>query len=101
MGHSSTLLPDGRVLVVGGEPTNAVDSPRTQVFEPAAERWCLSTPLATGRKNHTATLLKDGRVLLVGGMSAGLPEQTAETWAAGKPEKCEEPPGVNVEAPEP
>jgi Calx-beta domain/FG-GAP-like repeat/Galactose oxidase, central domain/Kelch motif len=64
--HTATLLPDGRVLVVGGlaasGPTAAVE-----VFDPASGIWAAAAPLSTPRTDHTATLLADGRVLVVGG----------------------------------
>ena len=89
--HTATLLPDGRVLVVGGNDevlTNSwwlgnletgLDSveawdPGTGAFEPAAS-------LAEGRFGHTATLLPDGRVLVLGGLSGGSTLASAEVWS--------------------
>lgn len=64
-GHSSTLLPSGEVLVVGGAATATAER-----FEPRAQAWT-TTSTATARSQHSATLLADGRVLVVGGSSAG------------------------------
>ena len=89
--HTATLLPDGRVLVVGGNDerlTNgwwleAVDTgldsvetwdPGTGAFEPAASH-------AEGRFGHTATLLPDGRVLVLGGAGGGSVLASAEVWS--------------------
>jgi hypothetical protein len=68
--HTSTLLPNGMVLVAGGfagsgteyKPYRSVElyDPTTGSFQPAGN-------MATGRSGHTATLLKNGKVLLVGG----------------------------------
>jgi hypothetical protein len=66
-GHSLTLLPDGRVLAVGGiGGENYLAS--AELFDPATGQW---TPAANGSSStryfHTATLLPTGKVLIVGG----------------------------------
>jgi N-acetylneuraminic acid mutarotase len=93
--HTGTRLPNGDLVVIGGEPPNSVDTTRVQRWLVASKQWCLAGELLTGRKAHSATLLDDGRVLVVGGTSSGLPEKSSELWAptAGK---CEEPPGVSL-----
>jgi hypothetical protein len=74
------VLSNGDLLAVGGEPTNAADSPVAQRLQLSKGRWCFAGELKASRKQHTATVLKDGKVLVVGGLSAGLPEATAELW---------------------
>lgn len=91
--HTGTWLPGGDVLVVGGEPSDSVDTKRIQRWVKTLNRWCLAGELRTSRKQHTASLLSDGRVLVVGGTSGGLPERTAELWAPIQG-KCEEPSGI-------
>ena len=93
--HSGTRLPNGDLVVIGGEPPNQVDTTRVQRWLIASKQWCLAGELVIGRKMHTATLLNDGRVLVVGGTSSGLPERSAELWAA-TPGKCEDPPGISM-----
>lgn len=93
--HSATRLPSGDLLVVGGEPPNAVDTPRVQRWVAATKQWCLAGQLATSRKLHSASLLNDGSVLVVGGTSSGVPEKSAERWVDTKG-RCEEPPGVSL-----
>ncbi len=66
--HTSTVLNDGRVLVVGGEAgddLHMLDS--AEVFDPSTEKWTELPRLPAARSNHSATLLKDGRVLIAGG----------------------------------
>lgn len=92
-GHSATVLPSGNVLVVGGEPYNAVDTGRGQVFVTGTQSWCLAGDLKTSRKHHAATLLADGKVLVTGGVSAGVAEASAELWEPTQG-RCEEPPGL-------
>jgi hypothetical protein len=93
--HSATLLGKSDLLVIGGEPPNAVDTTRAQRWSHATKQWCLAGELRLPRKSHTATALKDGRVLVVGGTSSGVPEVSTELWEDAKG-KCEEPPGVNL-----
>ena len=69
--HTLTLLPDGRVLAVGGEDLagerNAPHS-TTEVFDPGADTWSRGPDLAEPRFDHSATLLPDGRIFLAGGI---------------------------------
>lgn len=94
--HTGTRLPDGDLVVIGGEPPNAVDTTRVQRWRAKTKEWCLAGELKDGRKTHSATLLNDGRVLVVGGTSGGLPEKTAELWAPAEG-KCEDPPGISLD----
>ncbi len=66
--HTETLLPDGRVLITGGESNFGVLN-STEIWSPASGQWSLVAPMLTNREHHTATLLDDGRVLVVGGSS--------------------------------
>ena len=72
-GHTSTRLPDGRILVIGG--SWALDSFLTavEIYNPVTGISTPVTSLHTSRTRHTATLLPDGRVLVVGGYT--LPQQ--------------------------
>jgi N-acetylneuraminic acid mutarotase len=65
MRHSATLLPDGRVLVVGGYAANWLAS--SEVLDPFTEKWAATEPLAAERGDHSATLLPSGKVLVTGG----------------------------------
>lgn len=66
---NSVVLPDGKVLVVGGgaafKYTNPVLVP--ELFDPTTETWRDMAPHQAGRMYHaTAALLPDGRVLSAG-----------------------------------
>ena len=59
-GHTTTLLPNGKVLVIGGKKA-------PEVYDPSANSWSTTELLTDPRMRHTATLLDDGRVLVTGG----------------------------------
>ena len=62
--HTSTVLSDGRVLVVGGAPSRT-----TEIFDPSTGNWVKAARTIEYHEGHTATLLPDGRVLVAGGAS--------------------------------
>ena len=69
-GHTATLLPNGQVLVVGGETSqngSAHTLASAEIYDPGTNRWRMVAPPALGRSHHTATLLPNGQVLVVGG----------------------------------
>ncbi len=67
--HTSTVLPNGHVLIAGGMgrlfPTTGV-----WIFEPDSGAFKLAGRLREARAGHTATLLSDGYVLIAGGHNA-------------------------------
>jgi len=90
IGHSSTLLPDGRVLIAGGSPVpfdplgdQSGFLTSMEIFDPATEAFypCLKTDgspatiigtpgdggTPQGRAGHAAVLLDSGLVLFLGG----------------------------------
>jgi pimeloyl-ACP methyl ester carboxylesterase len=88
-GHTATLLPNGRVLVVAGFNNSSIFLASTELYDLASGTWTASGDLATGRYQHTATLLPNGKVLVAGGggnftasASAELYDPANGTWAA-------------------
>jgi len=72
-GHTATLLPDGRVLVAGGDDsTNGVytDFSSAEIYDPLSGTWSYTSPMQTNRVGHKAILLPSGNVLVTGGVSA-------------------------------
>jgi hypothetical protein len=64
--HSATLIPDSRVLVVGGYYTNSLNT--SEVYDLVSGTWYENAdPLFCHGVAHTATRLYDDRVLVVGG----------------------------------
>ena len=81
LGHTATLLPNGRVLVAGGGQRR-YDTNSADIYDPTSNTWSGDGRMTTYRAQHTATLLPDGRVLLTGSGSSEfygevLGEQTA------------------------
>jgi large repetitive protein len=64
--HSATLLPDGRILLIGGDGPGGIRR-RSEVWDPVRQRSHPAAALAEARFDHTATLLPDGRVAVIGG----------------------------------
>jgi galactose oxidase len=75
--HNSVVLPNGQVVVVGGQTldqpftdTNAVLVP--EIWDPSTQVFATMAPMATPRTYHsTALLLPDGRVWVSGGGLCG------------------------------
>jgi hypothetical protein len=61
------LLPDGRVLVVGGHIANFVGIRDANIFNPSTSSWTQIPSMSYGRWYPTAITLPDGRVLVVAG----------------------------------
>ncbi len=74
---NSVVLPDGKVLVIGGNTVAKIFSDQgsvlpAELYDPATDSWQLMDSLTIPRNYHsTALLLKDGRVLSAGGGACG------------------------------
>jgi hypothetical protein len=75
--HNAVILPDGKVLIVGGSSGSGFDNSATPVlptemWDPATGTFTVMASIATYRGYHsTALLLPDGRVLSAGGNVGG------------------------------
>ena len=66
-GASGTLLPDGRVLVLGGLGISGLPVTTGEIFDPRTNGWVLVPALLkTGHLDGTALLLRDGRIFVPG-----------------------------------
>jgi hypothetical protein len=63
--HTETVLPNGKVLLIGGGTATA------EIFDPNSESFSATGSMETVRNQHTATLLQNGKVLVTGGTDAG------------------------------
>ncbi len=65
--HTATLLPDGRVLIVGGTGPGTSFLATAELFDPTTGTFTPTGSMSVPRESATATLLMDGRVLITGG----------------------------------
>jgi N-acetylneuraminic acid mutarotase len=73
--HSAALLPDGRVIVVGGLDDTAhgpgqVVLKSAEVYDPANGTWTPAESLSINRYGFPLVALNDGRLLAIGGASS-------------------------------
>jgi hypothetical protein len=65
--HTATLLPNGKVLLAGGNSAGVTFN-IAELYDPVANSFTALVPtLNSVRAVHTATLLPSGRVLMAGG----------------------------------
>lgn len=65
LGHTATLLNDGRVLIVGGELGSGADV-SAEIFDPGFSTFSQVEGVDFAREDHAAVLMPDGTVLIVG-----------------------------------
>lgn len=73
-GHTATLLPDGKVLLAGGQVTddNGNGNDSAELYDPTTQTFtAISNRLTVPRGSHVAVLLPNGKVLLAGGFNMG------------------------------
>ena len=78
--HTATLLPNGRVLIVGGQTAQVVFD-NAEIYDPVTGIWTKGPAAGMARYAHTATLLQNGRVLIAGGIGGnGQPLRSAQLF---------------------
>ncbi len=99
MNATSVILPDGNILVAGGNQTGLFRDPAytVELFLPDEEKWTQVAPISVARGYHaTAVLLPDGRVLLSGTTPWGQSELRMEVYSPYYLFKGERPAITNV-----
>ena len=83
-------LPNGDVLVAGGDDEFNLSTTSAEVYDPATNHWSLTSPMLTPTAGAAATVLANGQVLLAGGIigsvsgldSAEVYDPTRGTWTS-------------------
>jgi hypothetical protein len=81
--HPATLLPNGKVLVLGTLSCNpgCYSGSTAELYDPVSGAWTLTSQPNTPRFNHIAELLPNGKVLVAGGyLSPGVLTGSAELY---------------------
>jgi hypothetical protein len=78
-----TLLPSGKVLVVGGQNA-AGELASAELYDPNKGTWSPTASMSQDRYWHTATLLPSGKVLVAGGYGTGGTLNSAELYDPAK-----------------
>jgi N-acetylneuraminic acid mutarotase len=81
--HTATLLPNGMVLIAGGEnvSSGAADYlASAEVYGPSTGTFMATGNMTVPRKSFTATLLLNGKVLVAGGVDAAGVQASAELY---------------------
>jgi RHS repeat-associated protein len=86
-GHTATVLPNGKVLVVGGTDGSTVFS-SAELYDRTTGTWASAGNMNGARKYHTAVLLNtssnpttSGKVLIAGGASSSSTLTTAQLYS--------------------
>jgi hypothetical protein len=78
---TSTMLADGRVLMVGGDNGSMDAIGSAEIYDPKAGAFTTTGSMANPRCAHAATALSDGRVLVVGGWAGKIALASAEIYS--------------------
>jgi len=86
--YASAVLADGRVLVSGGEYSNAgSETNATEIYDPVRDTWTsISAPAGWGRVGDAACcVLADGRILMgnLDDTRTAIFDPSTNTWTAG------------------
>jgi len=85
--HAAARLPDGRVLVCGGDYGEDEAGRSAEIYDPNTDTWTAAASMNVSRSYFDLVALNNGRVLAVGGVTAaGECTDTAELY---DPEKDE------------
>jgi hypothetical protein len=75
--HGAVVLPNGKVLIVGGGDASA------EIYDPLLKTFTATKPSGSPRDGRTAHLLPNGRVFVAGGstLAPDLFDPVTETWS--------------------
>jgi len=70
---TATVLPSGKMLVVGGYDATSTTLASAELYDPATGVFTATGTMSVPRQEHTATLLPNGKVLIAGGVKWAFP----------------------------
>jgi hypothetical protein len=79
--HTATLLPNGKVLLVGGDTMPSGQTASAELFDPLSGTFAATGSMSAPRSGHTATLLSNGKVLIAGGVNCPI---TCSTYSSAE-----------------
>lgn len=90
MGHSATVLANGKVLVAGGwngSDLSPIVFASAELYDPVRGKWSFTGSMTVARTGQSAVLLQNGEVLVAGGdgntpSTAELYNPATGTWTA-------------------
>jgi hypothetical protein len=86
--HSASLLPDGRVLILGGQTFEDIGNTDViatgEIYDPGTGQFTPFGSMTGPRGGHTVTQLNNGKYLIAGGYNVnGAPSLTTEIFDPG------------------
>jgi hypothetical protein len=90
-GHTVALLPDGRVLVMGGIDETGFATNAAETWDIATNTWSAAAPMLNARSGHASAVLSGGKVLVAGGSFNGsialveIYDPQTNVWTAAAP----------------
>lgn len=88
---TAVLLPNGKVLVIGGHIQNNNATPTTEIYDPNLNSWQLGASMKYPRQTplgQEAVIFEDGNILVIGGDVQGTSElysPTTHSWTTSLP----------------
>jgi N-acetylneuraminic acid mutarotase len=83
--HAQVVLPDGRVVALGGVDGAGAPRDSVEVYDPVADKWVRASPMIDERAHAEAVVVDArGRVMVVGGLGQATVQRTAEVWTPAR-----------------
>jgi WD40 repeat protein len=79
--HAAVLLPNGKLLVVGGQSDPNTYLNTAELYDPVANTFTPTGSMGTARRGLSATVLPSGAVLVAGGVNTGGTLNSAELYS--------------------